>query len=139
AANQFYCARLSAYSPLAVEGKHVEAGDVIGFVGSTGDAEGGAPHLHFEIHPAPLVGLGYDGVVAPYPFLVAWQHADDIFFASGRVYVPPRRGGVATLPLPGAVLLEADATAATSGLGPGARARGGGAPKQSKRSGGCLL
>jgi murein DD-endopeptidase MepM/ murein hydrolase activator NlpD len=131
--NQFYYAHLSAYSPLAVEGKHVEAGDVIGFVGSTGDAEGGAPHLHFEIHPAPLVGLGYDGVVAPYPFLVAWQHADDIFFASGRVYVPPRRGGVATLPLPGAVLLEADDIASTSGLVPGALERALASPKQSKR------
>jgi murein DD-endopeptidase MepM/ murein hydrolase activator NlpD len=117
--NQFYYAHLSAYSPLAVEGKQVEAGDVIGFVGDTGDAEGGSPHLHFEIHPSALVGLGYDGVVAPYSFLIAWQRADDVFFASGRVYVPARRG-VATLPQPGAVLLEADDIASTSGLVPGA-------------------
>jgi murein DD-endopeptidase MepM/ murein hydrolase activator NlpD len=120
--NQFYYAHLSAYSPLAVEGKQVKAGDVIGFVGSTGDADGGAPHLHFEIHPAALIGLGYDGVVAPYPFLVAWQHTQDIFFASGRVYVPARGKG-ATLPQPGAVLLEADDIASTSGLVPGALER----------------
>ena len=50
--NEFYYAHLSAYSPLAVEGRSVEAGDVIGFVGDTGDADGGSPHLHFEIHPA---------------------------------------------------------------------------------------
>jgi murein DD-endopeptidase MepM/ murein hydrolase activator NlpD len=123
AGNQFYYAHLSAYSPLAVEGKQVRAGDVIGFVGATGDADGGAPHLHFEIHPAALVGLGYDGVVAPYPFLVAWQHAEDIFFASGRVYVPARGKGIATLPQPGAVLLEADDIATTSGLVPGALER----------------
>jgi murein DD-endopeptidase MepM/ murein hydrolase activator NlpD len=121
--NQFYYAHLSAYSPLAVEGNHVEAGDVIGFVGSTGDADGGAPHLHFEIHPAALIGLGYDGVVAPSPFLLAWQRKQDIFFASGRVYVPARRGGIATLPPPGAVLLEADDIASTSGLVPGALER----------------
>jgi murein DD-endopeptidase MepM/ murein hydrolase activator NlpD len=121
--NQFYYAHLSAYSPLAVEGKQVKAGDVIGFVGSTGDADGGAPHLHFEIHPAALIGLGYDGVVAPYPFLVAWQHTQDIFFASGRVYVPARGKGLATLPQPGAVLLEADDIASTSGLVPGALER----------------
>jgi len=117
--NQFYYAHLSAYSPLAVEGSAVKAGDVIGFVGSTGDADGGLPHLHFEIHPVGLLGLGYDGVVAPYPFLVAWQHKQDIFFASGRVYVP-KGHTAATLPPPGAVLLEADDIASTSGLVPGA-------------------
>jgi len=117
--NEFYYAHLSAYSPLAVEGKRVEAGDVIGFVGATGDAEGGTPHLHFEIHPAAMIGLGYDGVVAPYPFLVAWRHAEDVSFAAGRVYVP---SGTRTsaLPPPGAVLLEADDIAPLSGLVPGA-------------------
>ncbi len=120
--NQFYYAHLTAYSPLALEGNEVEAGDVIGFVGDTGDAEGGAPHLHFEIHPASLIGLGYDGVVAPYPFLLAWRRAEDIFFASGRVYVPARPGRP-TLPPPGAVLLEADDIASTSGLVPGALER----------------
>jgi murein DD-endopeptidase MepM/ murein hydrolase activator NlpD len=117
--NEFYFAHLSAYSPLAVEGKQVKAGDVIGFVGNTGDAEGGPTHLHFEIHPAGLLGLGYDGVVAPYPFLVAWQHREDVFFASGRVYVPKGHKTV-TLPPPGAVLLDANDIATTSGLVPGA-------------------
>ena len=61
---------------------------MIGFVGATGDADGGAPHLHFEIHPAAMAGLGYDGVVAPYPILLAWRRADDVSFAAGRIYVP---------------------------------------------------
>jgi murein DD-endopeptidase MepM/ murein hydrolase activator NlpD len=120
--NQFYYAHLSAYSPLAVDGNEVEAGDVIGFVGDTGDAEGGAPHLHFEIHPAAMIGLGYDGVVAPYPFLVGWQRAEDAFFSAGRVYVPSRPGAAA-LPPPGAVLLQADDIASLSGLVPGALER----------------
>jgi murein DD-endopeptidase MepM/ murein hydrolase activator NlpD len=120
--NQFYYAHLSAYTPLAVEGNEVKAGDVIGFVGDTGDADGGASHLHFEIHPAALVGLGYDGVVAPYPFLLAWRRAEDIFFAAGRIYVPSEHGA-ASLPPPGAVLLEADDIASTSGLVPGALER----------------
>ncbi len=117
--NEFYYAHLSAYSPLAVEGRRVEAGDVIGFVGDTGDAEGGTPHLHFEIHPATMAGLGYHGVVAPYSILLAWRRAEDISFAAGRIYVPSRPGGTA-LPAPGAVLLQADDIAATSGLVPGA-------------------
>ncbi len=117
--NEFYYAHLSAYSPLAVEGRSVEAGDVIGFVGDTGDADGGSPHLHFEIHPSAMAGLGYDGVVAPYSILLAWRRADDISFAAGRIYVPAGAGSAA-LPSPGAVLLEADDIASTSGLVPGA-------------------
>ena len=120
--NQFYYAHLSAYSPLAVAGRSVEAGDVIGFVGDTGDADGGSPHLHFEIHPAVMVGLGYDGVVAPYPILLAWRRAEDISFAAGRIYVPSGPGAT-SLPPPGAVLLQADDIAATSGLVPGALER----------------
>jgi murein DD-endopeptidase MepM/ murein hydrolase activator NlpD len=117
--NEFYYAHLSAYSPLAVEGRSVEAGDVVGFVGDTGDAEGGSPHLHFEIHPAAMAGLGYDGVVAPYSILLAWRRAEDISFSAGRVYVPSGPGST-PLPQPGAVLLEADDIASTSGLVPGA-------------------
>ena len=117
--DEFYYAHLSAYSPLAVEGRRVKAGDVIGFVGATGDADGGAPHLHFEIHPASMAGLGYDGVVAPYSILLAWRRATDISFSAGRVYVPTGPGS-AELPPPGAVLLEADDIASTSGLVPGA-------------------
>jgi murein DD-endopeptidase MepM/ murein hydrolase activator NlpD len=117
--NEFYYAHLSAYSPLAVEGRSVQAGDVIGFVGDTGDADGGAPHLHFEIHPASMAGLGYDGVVAPYSILLAWRRLQDISFSAGRIYAPTGPGS-ATLPPPGAVLLEADDIASTSGLVPGA-------------------
>ncbi|MFO7572463.1 MAG: M23 family metallopeptidase [Gaiellaceae bacterium] len=117
--NEFYYAHLSAYSPLAVEGRAVKAGDVIGFVGDSGDAEGGLPHLHFEIHPAAMVSLGYDGVIAPYPILLAWRLAEDISFSAGRVYVPSRSGS-ADIPPPGAVLLLADDIASRSGLVPGA-------------------
>lgn len=116
--NEFYYAHLSAYTPLAVEGREVKAGDVIGFVGDTGDATG-TPHLHFEIHPAAMLGLGYDGVIAPYPILLAWRRAEDISFSAGRVYVPAGPGS-AEAPPPGAVLLLADDIGSRSGLVPGA-------------------
>jgi murein DD-endopeptidase MepM/ murein hydrolase activator NlpD len=49
----FYMAHLSSVPPEQVEGQQVKVGDVIGYVGNTGDAVGGPPHLHFEIHMAP--------------------------------------------------------------------------------------
>ncbi len=122
--NEFYYAHLSAYSPLAVEGKHVQAGDVIGFLGKSGDAEFSLPHLHFEIHPAALQSLGYDGVVAPYPFLVAWRRAQDASFADGRTYVSDANGlPRAVAPPPGAVLLQSSDISRSSGLVPGALRR----------------
>ena len=121
--NQFYYAHLSAYSALAVEGATVKAGDVIGFVGTTGDAEGGVPHLHFEIHPLSLLSLGYDGAIAPYPYLVAWRRAQDVSFDLGRAYLPGRSGGTFGPPPTGAVLLEADDIASASGLVPGSLER----------------
>ena len=73
AGNEFYYAHLAGFSPLAREGAVVRVGDVLGFVGDTGDAKGTPPHLHFEVHPPELSDQGYDGVVNPYPYLVAWR------------------------------------------------------------------
>ena len=121
AGNEFYYAHLSAYSPLAVDGTRVAAGDVLGFMGDTGDATG-VSHLHFEIHPVDLIHLGYDGVVAPYPFLIAWRRAEDVSFALGRRYLSGA-GGRGLAPPAGAVLLEIDDISRTSGLTPGALER----------------
>ena len=123
AGNEFYYAHLSAYSPLAAAGRTVKAGDVLGFVGSSGDADGGVSHLHFEIHPVDLIRFGYDGAVAPYPFLVAWRRADDVSFAAGRRYVPSASGAPVALARAGAVLLQARDISTSSGLVPGALKR----------------
>ena len=47
----YYYAHLQAYAEGVSEGVLVEAGDIVGFVGDTGNARGGAPHLHFQVHP----------------------------------------------------------------------------------------
>ena len=80
--NWFYYAHLSAYSPIAVDGAHVSAGDVVGFVGHTGDAIGTPSHLHFEIHPAG------QWAVPPYDYLQAWQGHRNPFAAHPQ---PSRR------------------------------------------------
>jgi hypothetical protein len=72
--NEFYYAHLSGYSPLALHSRHVHAGDVIGFIGNTGDAFTTSPHLHFEIHPHQLLHLDYNGAVDPTGYLARWQH-----------------------------------------------------------------
>jgi murein DD-endopeptidase MepM/ murein hydrolase activator NlpD len=50
-------------SSFAVKSGWVNAGQVIGYVGATGDAQG--PHLHFEVHTGGL----WNGKVDPVPFM----------------------------------------------------------------------
>jgi len=61
----YYYAHLQAFVEGMAEGTLVEAGDVVGFVGDTGNARGGAPHLHFQVHP------GGGQAVNPYGLLRA--------------------------------------------------------------------
>lgn len=72
--DEFYYAHLSGYAPHDLHTNRVRAGEVIGFVGNTGDAFTTVPHLHFEIHPRQLLRLGYDGAVDPTTYLNHWQH-----------------------------------------------------------------
>ena len=118
--NLFYYAHLSAFSPLAVNGNHVAAGAVLGFVGNTGDAQATPYHLHFEIHPVSLLGLGYDGAVDPTSYLMAWKHLQDISFAGGNAWAPHRAG---TAPKPGAILIAANDISTADGLDPGSLQR----------------
>ena len=114
--NQFYYAHLSAYTPLARNGTQVQAGDVLGFVGNTGDAAGGAYHLHFEVHPASLLFLGYDGAVDPTPYLDAWRRLLDVHFPAGVAWAPQPLHSL--LPPPGAMLLQSTDISTASGLDP---------------------
>jgi len=119
--NLFYYAHLSAFAPLAVNGTQVNAGDVLGFVGNTGDAQGTPTHLHFEIHPVALIGLGYDGAVDPTTYLLAWKHLQDVSFAGGSAWAPLHSLGNA--PKPGAILLTSSDISSADGLVPGSLER----------------
>lgn len=68
----YYYAHLDGYVKGLHEGMRVERGDVIGYVGSTGNADPGAPHLHFAIFDLGPEKLWWKGAaVDPYPGLVA--------------------------------------------------------------------
>ncbi len=113
--NEFYYAHLSAYSPAAKDGSRVKAGEVVGFIGNTGDAEGTPYHLHFEVHPVAYLSLGYDGAVDPTPYLLAWQHQKDLYLAQVAGYLP---GVAGVAPKPGAILLQASDISQANGLDP---------------------
>jgi peptidoglycan LD-endopeptidase LytH len=77
ASGYVYNAHLSAYS--ANSNGSVQAGETIGYVGTSGDAQGGVAHDHFEYHPYSIPSswtassYGYsviDDAINPYPLLV---------------------------------------------------------------------
>ena len=115
--NQFYYAHLSAFSTAAVNGAHVKAGQVVGFMGNTGDAQGTPYHLHFEVHPVSFLYLGYDGAVDPTAYLDAWKHQKDLPFPIAGGWAPAIPGGPAA-PEPGAILLGMNDISTADGLDP---------------------
>ena len=68
----YYYAHLDAYAPGLAEGQTIRAGQAIATVGATGNADPGAPHLHFEVHRmASGEGWWQGRAVDPYPLLKA--------------------------------------------------------------------
>jgi hypothetical protein len=66
AGTRYFYAHLSAFVSGIHIGQRVQIGQIIGYVGNTGDAAGGPTHLHFEVHP-------YGGVAAPpKPYVDRW-------------------------------------------------------------------
>jgi murein DD-endopeptidase MepM/ murein hydrolase activator NlpD len=68
----YYYAHLDHYADGLIAGKQVHRGEIIAYVGSTGNADPSAPHLHFEIHLLTQEKRWYTGTaIDPYPYLVA--------------------------------------------------------------------
>ena len=66
----FYYAHLQRYADGTHEGKYVRQGEVIGYVGDTGNAGAGNYHLHFSIATITDPKRHWDGTnINPYPLL----------------------------------------------------------------------
>lgn len=70
----YYYAHLDRYADGLAEKKTIKRGEVIGYVGSTGNASPEAPHLHFEIHVLGPEKQWWKGEsINPYPVLKGQQ------------------------------------------------------------------
>jgi peptidoglycan LD-endopeptidase LytH len=66
----YYYAHLDRYAPGLAEGRQLKRGDVIGYVGSTGNASEDAPHLHFAVFALGPEKRWWQGTaIDPYPLL----------------------------------------------------------------------
>jgi murein DD-endopeptidase MepM/ murein hydrolase activator NlpD len=106
----YYYAHLSAYAPGLRAGVPVVAGQYLGRVGNTGDAQGGPTHLHFEVHLTPDAATVNDPptpdgpAVNPYPLLCLLAGAPLPPIPPSTPYTPPATPatGTTTTTVPGA-------------------------------------
>ena len=93
----WYLAHLSDVADGLTTGDAVTLGQVVGYVGNSGNAQGGAPHLHFAVHP------GGGAPVPPKPIVDDW-----VTEGAERVVALLAQGGGAAPPP--AALVAADLT-----------------------------
>jgi murein DD-endopeptidase MepM/ murein hydrolase activator NlpD len=77
---RYYGSHLSGIAAGIRSGERVQAGQLLGYVGASGDARGKTAHLHFGIsHPTtPDDWKTRRGEINPYPYLLAWKEGKNL-------------------------------------------------------------
>ncbi len=77
---RYYGSHLSAVVPWLEPGMRVAAGQLLGYVGRSGNARDTEPHLHFGLSRPTFPGdwAVRRGEIDPYPYLRAWQEGRDV-------------------------------------------------------------
>jgi murein DD-endopeptidase MepM/ murein hydrolase activator NlpD len=77
---RYYGSHFSKIYKKVIPGYRVEAGELIALVGTSGDAAGTAPHVHFGISWPTKEGIWWvrRGMVHPWKYLDAWKAGKDL-------------------------------------------------------------
>ena len=95
----YYGSHLSKIPTEMVPGFRVNVGDIIGYVGNSGDAKGLATHLHFGISWPTPAGIWWvrRGELYPWKYLDAWKAGKDVSPAKAVATLEKKLGNVPKL------------------------------------------
>jgi murein DD-endopeptidase MepM/ murein hydrolase activator NlpD len=94
---QFYYAHLKGFAKGLKVGARVSAGQVIGYVGNTGDAKGTPPHLHFGYDPRGTSGGAWKN---PYALLASLKAGGAVPSGTAPAAAPAAAAGDVPAALP---------------------------------------
>ena len=96
---RYYGSHLSKIPTEMVPGFRVNVGDIIGYVGNSGDAKGLATHLHFGISWPTPAGIWWvrRGELYPWKYLDAWKAGKDVSPSKAVATLEKKLGNVPKL------------------------------------------